>query len=111
MYKNEIDNIAINIKQVSKKVDEKRKDVEDVKEKYEPEIRKLRLEITRLKKDNQFLELYNETISKKIKKEKKKASLSSRLPNPKISDIFLASSELARNIRKKNTETQGNLLT
>ena len=51
MYKNEIDNIGINIVQVTKKVDAKRVEVEDVKEKYEPEIRKLRLELARLKKD------------------------------------------------------------
>jgi len=50
------------------------------------------------------VELYNETITKKIKKEKKKIALSNHLPNPKISDIFLASSELARH-KKKNTDT------
>lgn len=45
--------------------------------------------------------MYNDTISRKIKKEKKKASIINRAPNPKISDMFLATSELARHKKKE----------
>jgi len=55
--------------------------------------------------NSQFTELYNETILKKIKKEKKKQAAANCVPLPKISDMFLATSELARH--KKKNDIQG----
>jgi len=54
------------------------------------------------------MEMYNDTVLKKIKKEKKKQAVANCVPLPKISDMFLATSELARH--KKKTEMQGILI-
>jgi hypothetical protein len=103
-YKNELEGVSIQIAQSTKKVDAKRKELELLSERYEPEIKKLRAELTQLRDENKFMEMYNETVARKIRKEKKKAMIVNRLPNPKISDMFLATSELARH-KKKETVT------
>mgnify|MGYP003579900578 CR=1 FL=1 len=52
--------------------------------------------------------MYNETVSDKIKNEKQIITIQTNIMNPKVSDVFLATSELAK-AKKKAQESPGNL--
>ena len=51
------------------------------------------------------MEMYNNTITDKIKKEKQIINIQQSVTAPKVSDVFLASSELAR--FKKKSDSPG----
>lgn len=88
-------------------------EMDKISAKYQPTVKVLRYEMQKLLDEmyiakmkmvlncnRQFLEMYNNTLADKIRLEKQVVSIKNSAPTTKISDVFLASSELARNKRK-----------
>ncbi len=53
------------------------------------------------------MEMYNTTINDKIKKEKQIINIQNNVMAPKISDVFLATSELAKAKKKQQQDSPG----
>jgi len=93
------------VEKAEKRIVEKQAEIEKLKQKYDPEVKILKYECSKLADEIRFNEMYNQTVVDKIKNEKEIITIQTNIMNPKVSDVFLATSELAK-AKKKALETQ-----
>jgi len=89
-----------------KRIKNKQEEIEKVRQKYEPDIKILKYELSKLNDEIRFMEMYNNTVVDKIKKEKQIITIQSNVMAPKVSDVFLATSELAKAKKKQQQQQQ-----